>query len=497
MIKRRFILMILILCLAFSMFAPCASAVSAPELNAKAAMVVDLGSDTIIYELNKDEERAPASLTKIMTVLLALEAIDRGDITMSDMVTAQSDCRDGLGEDSSSSGILPGITLSMKDLLYCTLLQSANEAGNIIASYISGSINAFVQAMNDKAAELGCTHTHFVNTNGLPAEGHYSSCYDLYLITRAALNYPLFMEICNCTSYQADCPDVNNGYPLSNSNALISAGSIYGSDYLYEFASGIKTGYTRAAGYCLISTAKKGNMNLFSVVMGCDGQLNSDSDKYHNFIDSSTLYDWSFENFSYRTIVSQAEQVCNVEVALAEDGKTAALRPMSDMSVLMSNDMPNSDIVRKVTVYEDRLVAPISAGTVLGEMQLSSGNVIFGTVRLVNSADIALSKTAYIKQRIGEILDKGWVKAVLIIIAVFLLLYIVLVLRYRRLRQKHLKERRRAEAMRRQEKERLRRQLNGSDRSGRRGAAPEEDDDDDFLVHFDFGAEEDDDGYED
>jgi len=451
--KIKLFPLILAFCLLFAVAAPSASALEGPSLNAKAALVVDLDSGKIIYELNRDAERAPASLTKVMTALLALEALDSGKCTLDDMVTAQEDCRQGLGEDSSSSGILPGVTLSLKDLLYCLLLQSANEAGNIIGSYLSGSVSAFVTEMNTRAAALGCTHTNFVNTNGLPADGHYSSAYDLYLITREAMKHPLFMDICNTTSYQAACPDVNNGYPIPNSNALINAASIYGSNYLYENASGVKTGYTRAAGYCLISTAQRGNLNLLTIVMGCDGALNSDSEDYWNFVDSRTLYDWSFDNFAYRTIVSATEPITSVEVSLAADGGTTVLRPAQDLTVLMPNEVSSESIVRSTTIYEDQLVAPIAAGTVLGEMRLSVDGVIYGTVKLVNNSDIQLSRSEYIKMRVNEILSNGWVITVIAVLAAILLLYLVLVLRYRRLRQKHLREVRRAERERERERE--------------------------------------------
>ena len=237
--KIKLFPIILIICLALASAAPSALALDAPELNGKAMALVDMDTGNVIYERNMEDERAPASLTKIMTVLLALEAIDRGDCSLEETITAGTDCRDGMEDDISSSGILPGMQVTMQELLYCALLQSANEACNVIASRVSGSVPAFVELMNQKAADLGCTHTHFANTNGLPAEGHYSSAYDLNLITKSAMSYPLFMEICNTTSYQPVNTAINNGNTIYNSNALICAGSIYGSQYLLELECGV------------------------------------------------------------------------------------------------------------------------------------------------------------------------------------------------------------------------------------------------------------------
>ena len=458
--KRRIFPLILLLSLVMSMFAPAALALEVPQLNGQAAVLVDLDSGRVLYGYNMDAERAPASLTKVMTVLLALEAVDSGRVSLDEMIVAQDDCLEGLEDDSSTSGIAPGVVISMKDLLYCALLQSANEACNIIGRYIGGSISGFVDQMNRKAEQLGCQHTHFVNTNGLPAENHYSSAYDQYLIFAEAMKHPLFMEISNAASYSADCTAVNNGEPIGNSNALINITSIYsnGGRYLYEGASGGKTGYTRAAGYCLISTAQRNGVRLLAVAMGCDGQLNAQVDDFYNFVDSRTLYDWGFNNFSYRTLLSANEVVERQDVELAEGDAMAMLRPQEELRALMPNEVTDDDIRREVILYNDTLRAPIGAGTVLGEVRVYVGSSLYGTSRLVNSSAIELSRNAYLARRVGEILSKGWVIALISVLLFFTIIYLILITRYRRLRKKHLRERRRAEKRRREEELQKRRQ---------------------------------------
>ena len=458
--KRRIFPLILLLSLVMSMFAPAALALEVPQLNGQAAVLVDLDAGRVLYGYNMDAERAPASLTKVMTVLLALEAVDSGRVSLDEMIVAQDDCLEGLEDDSSTSGIAPGVVISMKDLLYCALLQSANEACNIIGRYIGGSISGFVDQMNRKAEQLGCQHTHFVNTNGLPAENHYSSAYDQYLIFAEAMKHPLFMEISNAASYSADCTAVNNGEPIGNSNALINITSIYsnGGRYLYEGASGGKTGYTRAAGYCLISTAQRNGVRLLAVAMGCDGQLNAQVDDYYNFVDSRTLYDWGFNNFSYRTLLSANEVVERQDVELAEGDAMAMLRPQEELRALMPNEVTDDDIRREVILYNDTLRAPIGAGTVLGEVRIYVGSSLYGTSRLVNSSAIELSRNAYLARRVGEILSKGWVIALISVLLFFTIIYLILITRYRRLRKKHLRERRRAEKRRREEELQKRRQ---------------------------------------
>ena len=458
--KNRFFPCILLSCLLMGLVAPCAMALETPSLNAQSAVLVDLDAGRVLYGYNMDAERAPASLTKVMTVLLTLEALDSGRISLDDVIVAQDDCLEGMEEDSSTAGIVPGVQVSLRDLLYCMMLHSANEACNIVGRYIAGSISGFVDMMNRKAQELGCKHTHYMNTHGMPAEGHYSSAYDQYLIFAEAMKHPLFMEISNSASYQPESSAINNGEPIGNSNALINITSIYsnGGRYLYEGASGGKTGYTRAAGYCLVSTAQRNGVRLLAVAMGCDGALNAQIEDYYNFIDSRTLYDWGFNNFSYRTLVSANEVVERQDVELAEGNAVAMLRPQEELRALMPNEVKDEDIRREVILYNETLRAPIGAGTVLGEVRVYVNSTLFGTSRLVNSSAIELSRNAYLTRRVGEILSKGWVIALISVLLFFTIVYLILITRYRRLRKKHLRERRRAEKRRREEELQKRRQ---------------------------------------
>lgn len=454
--KIKIFPLLLLMCVMMTALAPSAWAMEAPQLNGKAAVVIDLDSGKMLYGYNENEQRAPASLTKVMTALLALEALDSGRCELTTMVTAQNDCRDGMSDDSSTSGLLPGMELSMRDLLYCALLQSANEACNIIGRYLGGSISGFVEQMNQKAVDLGCTNTHFVNTNGLPAEGHYSSAYDQSLIFRAALDHPLFSEIIDSTSYQPENTAINEGKPIGNSNALINITSIYSYNgrYLYDGRQG-RQDRAIPAPRLLPRLQRRAQRRAYTRRCdGCDGPLNAEIEECYNFVDSRTLYDWAFDNFSYRSILSSTEPITKVNVEMAEGDGTVMLYPAGNLNVLMPNEVSNDAIEREVTIYDQRLVAPLPAGTVLGEIRLSAGGESYGTVKLITGADVELSRSAYISQRLGEIFSKGWVIALLIIVIAFAVIYTVLVVRYRKLRRKHLEERRRAEQRRRARQER-------------------------------------------
>ena len=370
--KIRLLSFFLTLCLLFVLLAPGASALEGPALrSAQAVVLVDMDSGRVLYELNKDEQRSPASLTKIMTVLLAVEALEKGEVSLDERVTAQEDCLAGLDSSSSTSNIQPGEIISYQDLLYCALVHSANEACNVLAHRVSGSVPAFVELMNRRAAELGCTNTHFADPNGLSNENHYTTAYEMFLITREALQHPLFAEICNTKGYDMAATNLSPARSFYNSNALITADSEYGSGYVYPYAAGVKTGFTQQAGYCLVSTAEKDGVRLLAVVMGCDGWLNAGIEDYENFIDSVRLYNWAFDNFSYREAVSAISTVTRVPVEHAvESDPYVSLRPQSDVTLLLPRDLNLETVELVPQVYEDRLVAPIEAGTVLGTAEI-------------------------------------------------------------------------------------------------------------------------------
>lgn len=177
--KSKILSYILIFAVISAMLMPgSAAALSDPTTNAKAIVLVDTTTGSILFSKNADEKVYPASTTKIMTALLAVEAIENGKAALTDSVTAGSDIMTGLSEDGSTAGIVPGETMTLESLLYCTLLSSANEACNIIAEYIGGDIKTFVGMMNAKAKELGCTGTNFTNTHGLPDNNHYTTASD-------------------------------------------------------------------------------------------------------------------------------------------------------------------------------------------------------------------------------------------------------------------------------------------------------------------------------
>ena len=394
---------LLVLCLLFALFAPCAFALDGPQLTAQAVLLADLDSGTVLYEVNADARRSPASITKIMTLMLTLEAVERGEISLDDPVTAGADCRRGMRDDSSTTGIVAGETLRLKDLLYCAAVASGNDACNVLAAYVAGDIPSFVALMNRRAEGLGCTQTHFVDPHGLSYD-NLTSARDLYRITLEAMRLPAFMELCDCPAVTVPATNVFPPRELKSSNALISDQGIYGDRYLYEGAHGVKTGYTRAAGYCLISTAERNGLRLLAVVLGCDGPYLSDTDTRYSFVDTAKLYDWAFETFRPRELCTRGQILSRCQALSAWGDPWFSLEAGSALSLLMPEEAQPE---LRLELEDASLRAPIAAGELLGQAVFLLEGRELGRVPLVANRSVDESLWAYVARTVKETIETG------------------------------------------------------------------------------------------
>ena len=428
--------------------APSVQALDDPVVDSYACvlMAIDDDAETVLYSKNAQDLVYPASLTKIMTVLLAVEAVEAGTVGLSDPVTAQLGFDFDMIADGSSANLALGEIMTLEDLLYCAMVASANDACNVIAQYIGGSVENFVAMMNQRAAELGCVNTHFANTHGLPDSNHYTTAWDFALISREAVSHDLFMQVSNTVDYVVPATNVSGERTLSNSNSLINGNNpIYPGNYLYEYAEGVKTGHTNDAGYCLVSTARKDDVRLLSVVMNAQAyQIDDTSWYYGHFADTITLFDWAFDNFSYQEVVKSTEIVADVPVSMGADTDTVAARPSTSITALLPNDVDLSTFVRTITIYSQQaggepLEAPVSAGQPLGEISVSRDGVTLGTSTLVASSAVELSRVQYMKTQLRETLSKPAVILTFWALVLLFGLYIALVVRYRARRRAYQK----------------------------------------------------------
>ena len=274
--------------------------------------------------------------------------------------------------------------------------------------------------------------------------------YEMALITQEAIKHDYFMVVCNIADVNIPATNVHAEREYHNSNALISSQSVYGGNrYLYTGAAGVKTGYTRAAGYCLISTAEREGLHFLAVVMGCDGWLNAHIEDYLNFEDTIKLYDWGFTDFSYRNVVDTQEAVYELDVQLAQDHAKAVLYPQQRLRLLLPRDTSDDDISLDFNIFRNDLVAPVKAGEILGEAVVSVNGEIYGTVNLITREEVDLARSEYMKRQLKDFFSNSWVIGVTMVLLTIAALYVALQIRYRKAREKYMEERRQAEIRRR------------------------------------------------
>lgn len=427
---RRFLSLFLLFALLTSLLAvPRALAEPASDLPtidvaAKAALLMDRKTGAVVYAKNEHQELYPASLTKIMTALLVLEAIDAGKLTMDTQLTVSASSLDGLSSDGSTANIKVGEILTVRELLYCMLVVSANEACNILAEAVSGDVDTFVAAMNDRAQALGCADTHFVNATGLHDPEHYTSAWDLYLIATQALTHKDFMSLCDTSDIVLPATNLSKERHLYSTNYLISSFRALG--YIDKDAHGIKTGSTSDAGHCLVSTAVRGSLSFLSVVLGAEKvTLPTGKTQVQSFSETSRLFDWAFENFTYQTILKTTETPAEVKVTLSRQVDYVTVHPSEDTVVLMPKNLKPEELKRTVRFASQSVEAPVKQGDQLGEIELSYGDTVYAAVPLLASNDVDASRLLLFQREVVQFFRRTAVRVVCAVLSVLLLLLLL------------------------------------------------------------------------
>lgn len=335
-------------------------AFTAPGVNltAAAAVLMDYTTGEILFQKNANQRRAPASTTKIMTAILAIE---RGTPTKIITASARASKADG-----SSIWLAPGERHTLKDLLYGILLSSGNDASIAVAEDLAGSESKFAALMNAKAREIGAENTHFVNCNGLPEKEHYSTAYDLALIARYALRYPLFEEIVRTRKKIIAWPGHKWDRIMYNHNKLL---------WRYKHADGIKTGYTLQAGKCLVSSATKDGHRLIAVVL-------KSRDTYG---DSERLFNYGFDHFQLLTVATPEKKLgaVNVDEGIKEQVPVATTQPVQLLIPKGAEDKLKINMELPESVK-----APVKQDQPVGELAVQLGNKVLERAALVTAAPV-------------------------------------------------------------------------------------------------------------
>ena len=343
------------------------------SVSSKSAILMDVGSGQILYEKNAPDKLPPASVTKVMTMLLICEALDSGKITLDDSVQI-SDNAASMG--GSQIFLEAGEVQKVDTLLKGIAVASANDGCVAMAEYIGGSVESFVDMMNAKAKELNMKDTNFVNTNGLPVDNHYTSAHDIAIMSRELLKHDVISKYLTTWMDQVVVGKKQITVGLANTNKLIKH---------YQGATGVKTGFTQQAKYCLSASAKRGDTHLVAVTLGAETSP-------ERFKDATSLLNFGFANYESVKLCSKNDNIATLTLDKADEQKIN-LVAKEDLSVLIKKG-GNKDFTRKIKVNENPTI-PIKKGTNLGYVEIYQGKTLVGKVDLVNTKDI--QKASYLK----------------------------------------------------------------------------------------------------
>lgn len=407
------------------------------ELNSNIGILINLDSDTVVFEKNSDASTDPSSLTKVVTTILALEHCEDKDLNEI-MITVPDHVIDNMaGKMGKNVNIKKGEILSMRQLLLCTMVHSSNDSSNVIADYVAGSVEAFVEMMNEFVKKVGCKNTVFKNAHGLAEEGQTTTARDMCLIGKYAMNLPEFMEIANeinPDTLKIPATNLSQARQLVASNYIIKKSS----KYYYEYASGIKNGNASDGSKSLMTTATKDGYNYLCVIM--EAPAPEDSSKKQDdgsMIDAKALFQWAFSAFNYKTVVKSSQIIAEVPVELAWNTSSLQLVPEKELSALVPSKVDESNVivVKDESTLPESVKAPINKGDVIGQASVMMSGKEIARINLVAAESVEKSNTLYYLSKLKDIFSSTLFKIALLAVAALIILYIVVTIIQRKRRR--------------------------------------------------------------
>lgn len=416
------------------------------KIYADAYMLISLDDDShpVVAEKNADKRKYPASLTKIVTTMVTLNKVQN----LSQTTTVSKSAIEALyGTGAQVAGLKIGQTITIEELLYLTMVHSACDACQVLAEFVSGSVPAFVEEMNNWVKSLGCKDTNFVNPDGLHDPNHYTTPSDMAKITLAAMKNEIFNKISSTQQYKfGKLNFIHTNYMLDKFHVT----------YYYPYAQGIKTGSTEQAGYCVITKASKGGYNYLAIVMDSPIEVLDGIKTKCSFIDAKSLFNWAFDSLKYTTVVRKNDIAYELPVNNGKDADTVQLVVKDDVTTLVPSTLDPSNVIIEPVDPPESLDAPVTKDDFVCKANIIFGEKTIVTVDLVAAKTVELSTFLKILNALKKFFTNKIVLTVLGVIVLLAILYIVTFVR--RLRRD--KER---VAKRRREQEELDKQLYGDD----------------------------------
>ncbi len=389
------------------------------EITAKNALLISLDTGEEMFSLGADERVYPASITKIMTATLFLESKDFSPDMSITMTKEVEDLI--LGTGSSVAGLKIGEVITGRDLIYLVLMASYGDATYLGAIHFGGSVENFVSMMNAKAEKLGLSGTHYSNPVGLHDEQTYTTARDTYRLTKYALENELFKEVCDSNRYSMPATNMSDARTLSTTNLMHDSTTAY----YYQYAHGVKTGYTDEAGRCLVSTASYNGYNYMCVLFGCPPR----GPKRYEFLDSAELYRWAFNNFAFKSIADTDNPICEVPVELSLETDFVSLYVEESFLSVLPKEADDSTITVTPNIKDDfSIKAPIKKGQRIATADIVYAEQKIGTVNLVSGENIKKSAMLTVWQGIKDALSSVYMKLVYLAIAIAIIIFIVAVI---------------------------------------------------------------------
>lgn len=410
-----FISIILIFCITTPAFA---YEPSGFEVNAKSALLVSLDTGEKFYSKNENARVYPASITKIMTVTLMLESEKYSPEKKVRMNKEVYNLIEGTG--SAVSGLKIGEEITYLDLVYFVLMASYGDCAYLISLEFGGTVENFVDMMNEKAKALGLKHTHYANPVGLHDELNYTTASDTYKLALYALKNETFKTVCESSKYSVPATNMSRKRTISTTNFLQDQNT----NYYYIYAKGVKTGFTDEAGRCLVSTASYNGYNYMCLLFGCENSV-----PRHEFVDSRNLYRWVFNNFSYKEVANTENPVTEINVELSFNRSTLPLYVENGFVSILPNNADESTIKIIPNIKEKSVDAPIKKGQKIGTAQIVYAEKVIGTVNLVAGDNVKKSNILLVWRFIKRVLTSTYVKVLLCIAIIVIILFVLAVIR--------------------------------------------------------------------
>lgn len=385
-----------------------------PEITGAAgAYLYNFENDVLLYELNPDTRIFPASTVKLMTGILAVEALGS---TPDKTITVTAEMLNKVV--GNNMGLKVGEVVTVQDMLHGLLLNGANDAAQVLAVTVGGSVEDFVEKMNEKAQYLGAYDTFYTNPTGMHSDAMITTVSDTARIAKYAYSLPGFTEITSLSKYVMDATNKSDYRNLYNRNGQISR--FYEPNYTYSGSLGMNAGYTKQAGYCLVSVARREELTYLCIVMNAEGS----DEGIMSYENTKSLLDYAFQSFGYVEVLSQKQRMCEVEVSLSSTVDYVTLVPAESIVRYLPTDYDPQKLQFSCT-YDESLTAPVQEGSVHGTVTVLYDNEILGATDLISTASVSRSEFLFMLQRIKDFTAGRFFRALIVCILLFSAAYVL------------------------------------------------------------------------